>query len=532
MAIPLIIGVTGHRDILTEDAGLLEDVVRRQLIQLKTQCQHTPLRMLNSLAEGADQLCARIALELEMELIVPLPMALCEYEKDFSGDALASLYALLDKAKDVFVAPDREKKQREGRDYGYRQTGIYIASSSHLLLALWDGNLNDASTCGTGAVVEFMLHPTYACDDSPFKAMSDGVVLQINTPRRSNLVLDEAYSVQILENQTGVFQDALVHLERFNRDAGSLKMTSFSSFLDEETISHMGPISLTMHQHFQQADALSVLYRDKYLHSMLQISILGVLMVLSFLMYNQLNHSAYLMIYGALLVVMVCVFQRTKNGQFQSRYLEYRALSESIRIQLYLELVGIQQNICESLTWPNHPKNVWIRDAVTALLVGPHEKAVLTENELKTVWMGEQLTYHQRKRKGDIKKEALQSMTKKVMWGASLLSFLLVFVLRIFHDPGLMVSKEAVLLPRIFDIFMGVISAAAVFTSNYYGKLSLKRKIADHDKMMALYQVALDLYDHPGIQKKKVFLTLAKESMIENGDWLTYCREETPSLLV
>lgn len=532
MSIPFIIGVTGHRDILINDISILENVVRRQLMLLKDQCPNTPIWMVNSLAEGADQLCAQIALDIGIELVVALPMELSDYEKDFKEEALMTLHTLLGKAKEVFVAPDKERKPIKDRDYQYRQAGIYIASSSHLLLALWDGNRNGISSCGTAAVVEFMLKPIYACEDSPFKAMSDGVVLQIKIPRRSNLVLDGAYSAQLLENHPSVLNKTIQHTERFNLDSVSLRKEDLSNLLNDEIVLSLGPVASNMYQHFQQADILSIVNRDKYLNSMLKISILGVLMVLSFLLYNQMNYNIFLAIYGVLFFFMFYVFKKNIKGQFQNRYLEYRVLAESIRIQLYLQLVGVHQNICESLIWPNHPKNVWIRDGVTALLVGSPEKAVLTEDELKIYWMVDQLAYQQRKRKVDQKKEALQSFTKKIMLGTSIISFLLVCFIRLFNNSSVIASGEAIIVQRVFDIFMGVVTAATVFTGNYYGKLSLKRKISDHDKMIALYKVALELYDHPEIQKDKLFVTLAKESMNENGDWLTYCRDETPSIFL
>lgn len=532
MPIPFIVGVTGHRDIIVNDRSLLEEAVRLQLKQLKDRCPHTPIWMVNSLAEGADQLCAQIALKLGLELIVVLPMELSDYEKDFHDDALIRLHELLEKAKEVFIAPDKECKSIKDRDYWYRQAGIYIASSSHLLLALWDGDNEHVSSCGTAAVVDFMLKPTYDCEDSPFKAMGDGVVLHIKTPRMSNPIMDGAYSIRLLENHSGSLYTTLLLTDRFNMDSTDLTTTDLSIPLNKETVSKMGPISLNLYHHFQQADALSVIYRDKYMQSVLKISIFGMLMVFTFLLYNQLNLSIFLVIYGTLFLAMFFVFKVNSKSQFQIRYLEYRALAESIRIQLYLQLLGVHQNLCESLIWPNHPKNVWIRDAVTALLVGIPEKAVLTEDELKTSWIVDQLAYQQRKRKEDVRKESLQSITKKVMLVTSIFSFLLVCFLRIFNNPRMMDSVETMVLQRVFDVFMGSVTAATAFTGNYYGKLSLKRKISDHDKMIALYKVALELYDHPEIKREKLFISLAKESMIENGDWLTYCRDETPSVFL
>lgn len=138
---------------------------------------------------------------------------------------------------------------------------------------------------------------------------------------------------------------------------------------------------------------------------------------------------------------------------------------------------------------------------------------------------------HQKKKRRH-QKRSTPIFDKKIMMGASIVSFLFICVLRLIDPLVYAGTIDLDLVRKAFDLFMGVISSAAVFTSNYYGKLSLNRKIADHDKMIQLYRLASTLYEHPGFQKELVFKELAKESMIENGDWLTYCRQESLSMLI
>jgi CheY-like chemotaxis protein len=79
--LPLLIGVTGHRDLRPADCPVLERTVRRAIQRIREKCPHTPLIVLSALAEGADRLVARAALDLGLSLIVPLPMPQAEYEK-------------------------------------------------------------------------------------------------------------------------------------------------------------------------------------------------------------------------------------------------------------------------------------------------------------------------------------------------------------------------------------------------------------------------------------------------------------------
>ena len=80
-------------------------------------------------------------------------------------------------------------------------------------------------------------------------------------------------------------------------------------------------------------------------------------------------------------------------------------------------------------------------------------------------------------------------------------------------------------------IVMGGVSAVTVFLSNYYGKLSFERKSVDHEKMIRLYRTAGKRFELEK-DRKSLFLSLAKEEIIENGNWISYCRENPPSFNV
>lgn len=51
-AVPMVIGVTGHRDPRPEVLPIVREQTRRQLQQLLQELPHTPLVMLNGMAEA------------------------------------------------------------------------------------------------------------------------------------------------------------------------------------------------------------------------------------------------------------------------------------------------------------------------------------------------------------------------------------------------------------------------------------------------------------------------------------------------
>src|ERR1044071_9599038 len=104
--VPLVIGVTGHRDLRPEDHAPLSKAVGEFFSQLIKDYPHTPLILLSSLAEGADRLVAEVALQMGVQLIVPLPMKQAEYEKDFSAPgSLAQFQQLIHRAEKCLELP-------------------------------------------------------------------------------------------------------------------------------------------------------------------------------------------------------------------------------------------------------------------------------------------------------------------------------------------------------------------------------------------------------------------------------------------
>ena len=93
-------------------------------------------------------------------------------------------------------------------------------------------------------------------------------------------------------------------------------------------------------------------------------------------------------------------------------------------------------------------------------------------------------------------------------------------------------SGQAITLRNLMKILLGGISAMAVFFANYYGKLSLDRRSIDHDKMIALYTTAKERYESGPEKHTEIFLALAREEIIEIGNWVSYCQGNAPSFQI
>jgi len=185
--LPLVFGVSGHRDLRIADIPQLREQLFRVFARFRAAYPHTPFQLLTPLAEGADRLTAEVALASKIELLVPLPMERREYERDFAtAESLAEFRGLLAMAESNWRVPSRQKPGTENRTAQYAAVGEFIARSSHILILLWDGTDN-RKIGGTAWVkrrrehwINSASYPARGIDP-----ISYGPTIQVVTPRAS-----------------------------------------------------------------------------------------------------------------------------------------------------------------------------------------------------------------------------------------------------------------------------------------------------------------------------------------------------------
>lgn len=159
--LPLLLGITGHRDIHPDDIGVARDVTHGLIVQLGTRYPHTPLVVLSALAEGSDQIVAQVAQANGTPVVCLLPMPLDAYRLTLStGGARTEFDRLLNCSSHFVLADEKigaDSTEDPGSADGYfRALGKALATFSHVLLALWDGMPRDAPG-GTGDTVRMRL---------------------------------------------------------------------------------------------------------------------------------------------------------------------------------------------------------------------------------------------------------------------------------------------------------------------------------------------------------------------------------------
>jgi len=162
------IGVTGHRlhKLDLGDAQLELDI-EAALAKIVKAHPRRRFVIVSPLAEGADRLIARIAMEkFNMALHVPLPLPYELYQTDFtSPDSDEVFKAMVGKAEFYFELPMRfgnqeelashlDQSSNEQRNKQYALVGAFTMQDCDELLAVWDGKPEDGLG-GTGQIVRW-----------------------------------------------------------------------------------------------------------------------------------------------------------------------------------------------------------------------------------------------------------------------------------------------------------------------------------------------------------------------------------------
>ena len=304
--IPIVIGVTGHRNYIGEQEESVRKLVVSELKRVKDLCPNSPLIFLSSLAEGADRLCAEKALEEGYSLIAVLPMRSEEYEKDFSQENLENYKELLNKADKVFVAPNVEPF-KDGREYCYRQADIYVAEHCHELIAVWDGSEPIEGGCGTAETVDMRLNGSFESLEERNICPYNGVVAHISVSRIEE---DTKTPECVYLGDKKTFDTVLKRTDAFNKEVAATKASDRLS----------------------ATDIVSMTNQKKVWLGLFSIAVLATAITTAFLLYDEASLHILIIACGILICALFLIVKISDKNRYHLRYLESRVLAEALRI--------------------------------------------------------------------------------------------------------------------------------------------------------------------------------------------------------
>ena len=562
-SVPLVVAVTGHRDLVPGEQAQIRDLVESFLVNLRKLYPGRGVSVMSSLAEGADRLVAEVALELGIALTVllPMPRELCEL--DFTDDASRQRFAeLCAVAADVFelplvrgATPERIAESAAARSQQYAQAGVFLCAHCHVLLAIWDGKPSD-QLGGTSQVVRFHhddVMPGYTPTGTPNRLIltddESDLVYHIvcsrdrpdGGPAAGLRPLDDFWYVTD-ERNTRVRELPARHrrvFERsseFNRDiakhAAEIERESWSLMTDEQA-ARLAPGLQDINHVFRAADWLAIYYQKRRTLVLRLTHFCVLLMGLAYVSYTDYSSQRWLII--ALLVLMVVasyVSDRAVRGAWDRRYLDYRALAEGLRIQFYWAAAGVTSGNVTKFAHDNFlqmqdPELGWIRNVMrvagTECDVGARtdpEGLRFAVNE----WIGDQnsgqLGYYRRKAAQKTKQhETTQTLGRIGLWASSVCIGVLLFV-----GAGV---PETVRVPLTYAV--GILLLAIGVRQSFAKSTAEAELIKQYDFMHRIFSNAHRRIETAGQddERRRILKILGDASLEEHAQWILMHRERS-----
>lgn len=560
-ALPLIVAVTGHRDLLASEIPAIRARVKGLLSWLGAQYPHRRLRVMSALAEGADRLAAEEALALGIDLTVCLPMPQALYLDDFETAASrAGFESLCAQASDVFELPlvrgqslDQVAVPGNERDKQYAQLGVFLCAHCHILLALWDGK-PDVKLGGTGQVVRFHhddIMPGYTSPAITTQQMlvddeSDLVYHIVCSRDREEGQPHEGFEPlqcfwytkdrdqprseelprqhQTIFERSGEFsQDAMRHAERIEAEKYPL--------LNGEDLEFLPPGIQNINRIFCIADWLAMHYQKRVLFSLRTTHFFAFLMGLMFILYSDLQtYRAFMIGFLIFFLIAAAVQFLAKRGSWHRRYLDYRALAEGLRVQYYWAAAGVTTGNESKFAHDNFlqtqdPELGWIRNVMRVAGTRCDARPLATREGIDYVlreWIGDQdsgqLGYFRAKARDRIRKNAL---TERLSFASLLVSVAVIALLVLF---GYKMADQ------VRDTLMAAMGATLLLVAIRHGyaySTAERELIKQYEFMMRIFLNArrrLDQAQDDG-ERRQILRALGGSALDEHAEWILMHRD-------
>jgi hypothetical protein len=561
--VPLVVGVTSHRNLVPGEMDVLRDRVRGFLERLQREFPNLPLVVLSSLADGGDQLVAREALAVGARLVVPLPLPQAQYAEDFADakgrEALAMLCGRAEVLELPLLAGNTAASVAapgDARDRQYAQAGVFVASHCHVLLALWDGRdspllggtaqvvhyaldgvmpgmveRRPGATAGLGTVDESLVHHI-ACS----RREGDEGVLAPLAP----LVAGQAR--WITQKHVGEpdgampagFRRMFARMQQFDRDrhehAREIAAQAAAEAADrragDEVLDGLLGVADTLAMHFQK----------RVLLTMRSLHVLAALTGIAFLCYSDLPADftyqtwaiyVFFVLFGAggLLAWIA------RRRDWHRKYVDYRALAEGLRVQRWWRRAGIAPAGPSAFAHDGFMQKQdvelgWIRNVMRAASIDGGDDPPVPDAELDRAiadWIGApgvggQLDYYTRKAaQRQRMHRTAQSVVRGTLWaGLAIALCLALFQSRLGGDKA-----------RFLVAAMGVLAIVAAARESYAFRKGDKELSKQYAYMLGLFTDARAKLDatRDGPTRRAILHALGEAALAEHAEWALLHRD-------
>lgn len=570
--IPFVVGVSGHRN--PKSPKDVKKQCKRVFEFINKRSRDTPKILLSGMAEGADQIAAKVALESGWQVIAVLPMPYSEYRKDFNTPAQIELDELLTKCIKIIelpIATTIDSDITKKRQQQYRNLGIYLVQHSQLMMLCWDGNDNMHPSPGGTLEVKKL------CEAGVSYVSKGCSILQpqkrvekvyIYTPRAGA----SKHKIQIHTHKK-YLPKTLKLINRFNKSTANLKEQTKQSklrLLDNYTTDlniqkQLSPLL----EVYAAADSTSITQhrtRNKAAFSVISVLFLALLFhsIYGGLRMSLLNLTLYISLISTGWIIYHWFF---KFKHMDMHYLDYRSLAEGLRVQIFWNLYGLDESVSDHYLYSCSRETHWISESIrnlqllnkqhlTANNFKKNPKPIFEDNNsdslrklVRRKWIEDQRNYFIGSseditgKAGEHKAKArkAQYQVKAFLILGTILTLLIlgIHILDIteYSLYSLVNPASEALNDKINYLLFGV-----VFCFGIAAATALYAEIQGHSERAEsyflagkFYSSALQKYDQcEGDQnmnniKNKIIFELGKEALAENANWLINHRKTTQS---
>ena len=544
--IPITVGVVGHIDAITTSEHKLQ--IEKLFIDLAAKYPHSPLYLFSSVAEGADRFVAAIFLDLKkkheeyknrFELIIPLPFEAEIYKKNFDNNSAKEFEDLIKQAKRKFSISVSDSINDQ--DELYLKTGKFIADSSLILLALWDGE--EGKKGGTSDIVKYkksgddhdVAKSTFEYEGSvyvlPCRRKSNGSEIpqlqNENTPLSLEKVLKDSSIKEALEKIEEINKDSLI-ISQDDQKRSQNQLINNPEELDTPQRSILNNYSIL--------DLLSIRFHKRYMNIVISLFVTGLFIVMSLAIYTNLWLNNIILSVTIFLIVLAGVlYFYSRMTKDHSKYLYNRTLAEALRIQFYWNVAGINQNVSDYILRIHRKEFTWIEHILSSIYgINFNRKPISSaaSNDLNSNWVKNQADFFDKSIRKMNQKLAQYHIISNISFVLAFALLLSIFFLKKFYD----INNNMNYLQVVIGMLLSIFALIRAFTKiKGYDQL-----LNQYDLMNVLYQkaeakiiqVRSGLYEAEEelAYLKELFFVIGKEALIENGNWFLILKEKEPGI--
>jgi hypothetical protein len=553
LKMPLVFGVSGHRDLASDDVPHFEECLRVALHKFKQVYCSTPLVLLSPLAKGADQLVARVAGEARIgaQLFASLPMPERMYIKDFDTQEslddfckalhkrqwLIELPLLAPEAKVAMPGPERNMQ--------YRAVGEFIVRHCQILVALWDGQLGQG-VGGTAEVVKRQLEgiPVSRQTIEPPEGFPVWWIPAAHEGHARPTVRPDCpvkmYPKVFEENEkeaAAYFSRIFTRVDDFNRSVGYWKKQldrgtsadnpGIEAISFDETLR---PQEKVIMERYRMADELAIHYQKRTRNTQYAVHLLVFLAFFLFVLYaHGGKEPKSLIAAGVTLILALVTMVFNRLFKTDSNYQDFRAVAEGLRVAFFWEFAGIPKSVADYYLRNQRSELDWIRSG----LRGWHLQRSADANSqtpapnqayrlqlLQTHWVNAQRDYFEsaKKRNEEIA-DRNEIVVGLLLFGALLVGVMLLLTL---HAEPKMVEHELIALDTLL--------AGGALWHHFNERMAYHQHSKQYGRMHGIFSYASSLIAG-ALEAGKTHnalhwvYELGKQALAENGDWVLLHRE-------